>query len=237
MLALDLLFHDAKAYNGFGPGWDTVVRRDAVYNAILGPARGARFDLPIGTRPLRNHYGISKEDVPALRAYADQLWSKGIDYCKFSKPMTPFRNAVAARQIPQVCGISGSTNLAIWELLHSRAEFDEQQMRRFILSVWSTLCVDGGHTLQEVLSAARLISNPMQTEGFRKIPFNATYPMKTIESLRKVTQEINATGDPKDPSPFGNYASFFSKLDSPAFQKARNAAQKEMIAYVNESCH
>ena len=65
------------------------------------------------------------------------------------------------RDLPVQCNISGSTNAILSTLLWctSDVELSENELKKIILGIFSLLCLDGGHTVQEVLSAACLISN------------------------------------------------------------------------------
>jgi hypothetical protein len=65
------------------------------------------------------------------------------------------------RDLPVQCDISGSTNAILSTILWctSDVELTENELKKIILGIFSLLCLDGGHTVQEVLSAECLISN------------------------------------------------------------------------------
>ena len=67
----------------------------------------------------------------------------------------PFHN------LPTQCSISGSTNAILSTLLWgtSNIVITKQDFSNIIPGIFALLCLDGGHTMQEVLSATCLISN------------------------------------------------------------------------------
>jgi len=67
----------------------------------------------------------------------------------------PFHN------LPTQCSISGSTNAILSTLLWgtSGLQISTPELSKIITGIFALLCLDGGHTMQEVLSATSLISN------------------------------------------------------------------------------
>lgn len=63
--------------------------------------------------------------------------------------------------LPTQCSISGSTNAILSTLLWGTSNIfiTKQDFSKIIPGIFALLCLDGGHTMQEVLSAICLISN------------------------------------------------------------------------------
>lgn len=76
----------------------------------------------------------------------------------FDSIPNPLKNR---NNLPIQCSISGSTNLILSTLLWctSNIVLSEQDLCKIILGIAALLILDGGHTMQEVLTASCLISN------------------------------------------------------------------------------
>jgi hypothetical protein len=70
-------------------------------------------------------------------------------------------DGLPVHNLPTQCSISGSTNAILSTLLWgtSRLQISIPDLSKIITGIFALLCLDGGHTMQEVLSATCLISN------------------------------------------------------------------------------
>jgi hypothetical protein len=68
---------------------------------------------------------------------------------------------IARHDLPIQCSISGSTNMVLSTLLWGTGNIalSLQDLCKIVLGIIALLCLDGGHTFQEVLTAVCLISN------------------------------------------------------------------------------
>ena len=106
-------------------------------------------------------------------------------------------------------------------------------MRLVTLSLFAALCVDGGHTLQEVLSAAQYSSGHVSKAIRRGDPWTGLISQGSVEALKNLTEELSATGGPEDPGLFGAYHSgFFHRIQEPGFLEARKNAQTKLLRYI-----
>jgi len=70
-------------------------------------------------------------------------------------------NKPARHNLPIQCSISGSTNMILSTLLWGTENIalSQEELCKIVLGIIALLCLDGGHTFQEVLTAVCLISN------------------------------------------------------------------------------
>lgn len=135
--------------------------------------------------------------------------------------------------IPLVCGLSGSANIATWSLLLSKNDLSPDQVRHFLIGTWSVLCMDGGHSLQEVLSTVHLAVEHTS----RKLEPHPSISLNTLNSLKKVTEEMDPLGDGKTGKLFGAYHStLFSKIQDRNFQNALVRARDKLQQYYFRVC-
>jgi hypothetical protein len=195
-LMLDLLLFNSKATNHVGIQSTFYTERDYFFNGIARRLRGWRGGRP--TRNVRSQYGIARFDIPSLEIpniknrYA---WlHPGRDVCVIDPQSGQYVRSVIQHRIPNICGISGTTNLVLWSVLVSKQDLSENELRLLILSVWSSLCSDGGHSLQEVLTAAKLIS--IYVKGLAEVDpyFKNNTSSVTLNNLESVTKEILPLG-------------------------------------------
>ncbi len=176
-----------------------------------------------------NIAGIAKNlTISALEIDAENWRHSGKEIKKLEESI--YKINANKLQIPIICGISGSTNIFLWKLFSLDIKFDEQELRKFLLYIWATLCVDGGHSLQEVLSSAKIISEYLKNhpEILKHIP------EQTLKSLNKITDSMSIDGS--DQKHFGRYYDdFFSFLvNDPIFKKAREVSQKQFVEIYSE---
>lgn len=219
-LQLDFLLYHAKGNDNKGLQGSVEkfkTERDYFFNALVRRMRGFRGNkLPANKT---SYYGIVKFDIPELRAKDNSIpwrnWSR--DSC-INEPQSNFyTKSISKLQIPLACGISGTTNLALWSLFAFGTDLDENEMRLFLLSVWSTLSIDTGHALQEVLTASKLTA--IYLRGLIKYPdpdyeyFRNRISTKTLESLERTTQLIRPLGDTNDePKVTANWKTIHHKI-------------------------
>lgn len=226
--------------------------QDSCYANQISTIRGTRYQSyqkAIQNLPASNQSGIvSQLDIPSLRLHiTDQPWvhagkSKGI----LPNSSQFVRNSAIAG-IPVVCGVSGSTNIALWSLLSLKLDLSPAELRLFLLATWATLCADGGHSLQEVLSAGRIVSDYIATHGSDVIdPQHSTLlkdvlSKKTVAALNDVTSKFSNGNSQLIDSWFGKYQDgFFYDLekDYPAFAAIQARAKKETLEwYQSSSCN
>jgi hypothetical protein len=157
VLALDYILYNAKGLDGIG--MDPYLRelRDLIFNQKIKVIRGTRKDqLPV--RRLRSQFGIANHDVPALEYAGAQPWPHwGRDICQLSFFAPGTYNYYAdLAGVPIVCGVSGTSSMALWGILASGVTFSVDEWRLLIFSIWVGMCLDGGHSLQEVLSSMKV---------------------------------------------------------------------------------
>jgi hypothetical protein len=106
-------------------------------------------------------------------------------------------------------------------------------MRLVTLAIFSSLCADGGHTLQEVLSAAKYNHGHVEAALKAEESWTKQISAVSVHSLGAVTEGLSADGEPKKSEVFGAYYDgFFNKLKAPTFWDARKAAQNKLVRYL-----
>ncbi|WP_148698217.1 hypothetical protein [Silvanigrella aquatica] len=166
--------------------------REYSFRAFILPLRGYRKDFKY-EQTLQ--YGISDLDVEELKAPPGSLgWINQRAHCFVEPNVTLYSKSIHAKNIPIACGLSGSTNLAITSLFAYNINLSEKEMRLFLLQAWSILSIDTGHSLQEVLSTAKLIAiyyNALLKQHDTEYKYLINYfPKNTLNNLNLITKEI-----------------------------------------------
>jgi hypothetical protein len=218
-IQLDYLIFHSKGKDEFGIPEKFAAERDVYFNNIVRRLRGYRSSvLP---EKNRTQYGISFFDVPALEApegsYPWRHW--GRDSCLNDPSASLYSRNVSRAQIPLACGISGTTNLTLWTLFSYKTDLDENEMRLFLLSIWTTLCADGGHSLQEVLTSAKILSMYLSDLVERDEYFKRNISSVTLASLEKVTKDINPLGNMEEASTESNEQSALKAINDKIYGK------------------
>jgi hypothetical protein len=188
--------------------------RNAFFTQLFRRVRGYRDNKEDGKAPpiFRTQVGILPFDLPELEAPAhSQPWKHWArDYCINKADGSAYARSITYRQMPLSCGVSGTTNLALWSLFAFKIELSKEGMLDFLLADWVVLCYDGGHSLQEVLTAAKLLSTyldlKMQTSGYCRDHFSSSL----VESLSSATENVLPIGLEDDPSADLKSASSYS---------------------------
>ncbi len=208
------------------------IEQNICYDSMFAKARGKKTNLKLKGKE-SNQLGISTLIVPALVLKDSGAWVHSGVNTFIDGQETAYSKRVSKQHIPLVCGVSGTTNIAIWSLFSLRVELSAQELRFFILSLWSTLCSDGGHSLQEVLSATKIVSKYV-----RKNKLESLLPQKTLNSLFEISKDLSVEGQARNKE-FGRYYdSFFSNIirDNPDFSEARQRAKEEFIDFYKNNC-
>ncbi|MFZ9596753.1 MAG: hypothetical protein ACO3A2_11855 [Bdellovibrionia bacterium] len=111
-------------------------------------------------------------------------------------------------------------------------------MRLLLLSFWASLCIDGGHSLQEVLSAFKLNAlyldpgkNQMETQKSHR-----SFSKRSLRSLVAITHDLSVNGSDENKK-FGLYEnSFFRFIRHSSFLKVKNKARQELLDYLEKEC-
>jgi hypothetical protein len=205
--------------------------RDVQNDCYLGDINKSRGNkLPRLPSPINNQTGIVKNlDIPELAFNAaDKAWEHSGRGVKLEKGSSDYIDNAKNLQIPLVCGVSGTTNILLWSLLSLGVELNPKELRLFLLTTWAYLCADGGHSLQEVLSAAKIIA-----KYIAKNDVTNHLPKTMLDSINAVTKDLSAVG-PKSDKMFGSYYDGLFKdieKDYPDFSVMRGAAQKNFNNY------
>lgn len=147
LLWLDFIFYIVKI-NGDLPLAKSKRERDKFYNYVFRPLRGYRRDKK--NPPKRNFYGITRTNILPMKSSTSFVkW--GQDVCRVKQ--TTEASWTASQVAPAVCGISGSSFMVWWQFVSEPTTMTTQQILYFIMAIWCCLCLDGGHSLQEVISA------------------------------------------------------------------------------------
>ena len=204
------------------------------YSGGIAQARGTKVLLdPNSVRETRQ-VGIVKDvDVPGLVAHpTHRPWKHSGELAMIVPDSSDYITQARKRQIPMACGVSGTTNIALWSLFSLNIDLSPKELRTFLLANWANLCADGGHSLQEVLSATKVIANYIQEKELARY-LNPT----TLASLNEITRSLSVDGT-DDPRKFGYYHdSFFRDIeaDTPDFKTIKAEAQREFLNYFESS--
>ncbi len=203
-LATNAKKHDKKkdidGYKGtissIKEGETYIVERDYYFNAIGRRLRGYRGNLPSMQQTTTDQFGISPIEVAQLKAPKNSIkWTDQRTHCLTEPKANLYSNSIDSLQIPLACGISGSTNIAITPIFVYNVNFDEDEMRKYLLLTWAVLSYDTGHSLQEVLTSPKLTSiyftgvskssNPLFHE------FKPLVSIKALDSLQRATKLVS----------------------------------------------
>ncbi|KAB8033803.1 hypothetical protein [Fluviispira multicolorata] len=240
-LQLDYLLYNAKGSDGIGfQGSHEKFKkeRDYFFYSLGRRMRGYRGNRVPENKTL--YYGIVKFNLPELKALANSVpWRNwGRDSCVTEASGNSYTKSVAELQIPLACGISGTTNVALWSVFAFGTELNEYEMRLFLLSTWSTLSVDTGHFLQEVLTAAKIVA--IYLRGLIEYPdpeyayFKTHIPIKTLESLEKVVKKIKPLSESNEAVDVADWNTIHDKiynLSSPGAARKYEALAKDKKSF------
>lgn len=137
--------------------------RNFFYNGVLKRLRGDRVDVQSSV--LRPFYGITNRNIlPYVSKYPFRKW--GQDVCRVVPGRSEFSNE-AHKVAPVKCGLSGSSGMVWWQLVHcTDLELNMIETKYFILMVWCCLCLDGGHSLHEILGSFDLVCTWMMLNEY-----------------------------------------------------------------------
>ena len=213
---------------------ELVHARDHFNNFSLGEARGDRIHSEPKKCWSNNQFGL----IPQLKVDALQTPHSWIPSgCNLVKALSKNSYYWSAKQksLPIVCGISGSTSLLLWTLATTHRPITTEDMRLLLVSIFTALALDGGHTLQEVLSSARLNVMHIKKLPTKLLIVKNKIDKQFIEALDQATQYVSPTG--ASPRHFANYWSgFFSFIKNQAFLDARKHAQEEFMRIIKNYC-
>ncbi len=212
---------------------DIQQKQNHCYDEAIDKTRGKKVNENLQPEK-SNQIGIASHlDIPQLASHIPP-WAHSGKRKRLDPTETDYNRNVTQLNIPLVCGVSGTTNLALWGLFSLNVELNELDLRRFLLYVWATLCADGGHSLQEVLSSATIIANYIKKNGLAD---TLALPKTTLKSLELITKDLSVDGT--DQKLFGQYNDFFSKLEDSddLFAKAKAQAQKELQEVYSNVLH
>ncbi len=201
-LQFDYILSNSKLIDGVGFVTNNASlflhERDYFFNAFGRRLRGYRVNSKNKTKTL--YYGIYPFETPELKASDLSIpWVNQRDNCYIEMNGSLYNRSVAELKIPLVCGISGSTNLAFSPIFAYSVNLSEDELRHYILLIWSIFSNDTGHSLQEVLTSAKLISiyyseiMENESESFKKL--QSFLPKETIQNLSRVTKKIRPLGN------------------------------------------
>lgn len=123
--------------------------RNNFYKYITGEVMGKRT-LEANVKIKRHYYGITNNNV--LNYISPVGFKKaGQDKCTIEST-TDFSKGSAGRY-PIKCGISGSAGCVFWFWFKYGAKLNARATKLFLIFIWVALCLDGGHSLQEVVGS------------------------------------------------------------------------------------
>jgi hypothetical protein len=207
--------------------------QDRCYTREVIKERGEKIFL-VEPRRVSNQSGIvERVDIPELAmAPGAEAWKHSGATSKFKRDGTHYDQSARKAHIPIVCGISGTTNIALWSIFSLRVNLSPKELRLFLLTTWATLCADGGHSLQEILSASKIVANYI-----RHNEAHPYLPKTTLDSLNEVTHDWGVNGTESE-ALFGQHSEMFLKdieKDYPDFALARARAQQHVNDYYKKS--
>lgn len=203
-LQFDFILFNAKGFDGIGSkgkrGSTYTPEREYYYDTFLKRIRGHRGTLIHSKKS--DYHGISHFKIEELKAQEGSLpWkNQSRDTCVVSRKNSLYTDSIEELKIPLACGVSGTTNLALSPIFAYRTKLNENEVRLFILLDWAVLSYDTGHSLQEVLTAAKLLSIYLKgifenkDPAFQEIRRN-NISRTTIQALEKVTAPIRPLSD------------------------------------------
>ena len=234
-LAIDYILFNAKSHDHRGPPPNLKRIRDGFHNSVHIPLKGSRRNRDNSAR--RSQAGIVNFDLPILNIPNAQPWKKwGRDVCTFSTDNSEFNLTSRKLNIPIVCGLSGTTTMILWSILNSGVTLNANDLRLIILSIWIALNFDGGHSLQEILSAIRLSSDFIAQNLSNEVIRNSFSP-ETLTHLFEISRSFSGTGALTPGTFFGSYSrSFFKWINLPSFQSSRTKTSEAIFEYLNANC-
>jgi hypothetical protein len=172
--------------------------RNRFFNQIGRRLRGYRSNKEEDRSEFNSQIGIAKFDSPLLEASPNEGYSSwkhwGRHNCIVDEKKSIYSRSATQFGIPLACGLSGTTNIALWGLLSNQVDLTVEEFRVFLLTIWTILCADGGHSLQEVLSMSKILSIYLGEFMIEHPELQDRFSLKTIQSLEKVTQGIRPLG-------------------------------------------
>lgn len=148
MMWMDFLFYIVKYHHDDDPLKAEKKTRNDLYFRIIKPLRGGRKEAN-KIKNSENYYGITwKNILPQVASHDFKKW--GQHSCDLKPSSTAFGadlNGVA----PAVCGLSGSGSMMFWLIWNLGVQMNQHEAHLFLIFVWCCLCMDGGHSLQEVI--------------------------------------------------------------------------------------
>ena len=176
-------------------------QRDYVYRSIQPRLQGYRRIIPRGKNKVQ--VGIANFDMPELklssRYYEPTPWMHpGRNKCDTIFNQGNYMDTATKYSIPKVCGMSSSTNYWVWTALGVKLDFTMEEVCLFILSAYTVLGGDGGHSLKEVLSAVTVTATywreyrQYNTNGILQEYLNAS---NFAQMLYEATAEQNPIGE------------------------------------------
>ncbi len=200
--------------------------RDQTYAHAIAPLKGKKITSLVQPKQF---VGLVEDDhfiEPTIPAYPHP-----IERDRWVSQSSPFLRFMEERQLPIACSISGNTNIHLWGLVDVSSPLSPHEIRIYLFALWATLVGDGGHSLQEILSSAKEVSQYLSTQPLSK---NASWPRpEFIQALSEATQSIAPIGNG-----IGHYHhDFFSHFDHDRwFQEIRKEAQDEFKDFWAQHC-
>lgn len=188
---------------------DLTTMRDYSFNNILKRMRGYRTNQKNRTvsgdknTPFisENQVGIVNFDFPDLELkggyYQPKDWKHpGRSQCDTNPLQGTYQHQVLKHTVPLECGISGSTNFWLWTVLYSEVELTIEETLLLVLSAFTVLGADGGHSLNEVLASATI--NSMFWHYYviysKDQSLSKYFKSSFAKNLYKITKDINPLG-------------------------------------------
>jgi hypothetical protein len=164
--------------------------------------QGGRFDADEKDYIKESQSGIANFDIGILdldgRYFNTTPWLHwGRSACDTSVKQGAYQFSVGRLAVPEVCGLSGSTNFWVWTALAAKVDLTEDEVRLLLLSAYLTLGSDGGHSLMEVLSSATVTAMYWRfytTHSTKKDLIPYFTEANFAQNLYNVTKGINPIG-------------------------------------------
>lgn len=228
---------DFFGYYSFGHVPQSAFRdaKQECYKNIIEPARGERKSRDEKDRlPEMGGYGIQK--IPASELHSPRLTKRwrhphDRDFVDMSKA---FAKKASETGIPLACGLSGQVNLHLWGLaslsLPEGEELSADELRTYLVALWATLTGDGGHSLGEMLGAARLVLKYSEdSKTSKKLPPALESALREV--VKDIDLEFNGTAQ--------YYDSFFRYLPPDAskwFRDLREESWQTFLSSLQKEC-
>jgi len=174
LLDINILFYLAKIFNPILDNKDkdnNVIERYIVSRSLRDPFYGNAVRVLRGDR-IDPFNSVIRSQPGILNTYIEENnWNRELTSGPFSglwkhwardecimTPDSNFSFQTDFSGIPLACGLSGSAGMLFWDVFYFHPNFNEEELRIFILATFAGLCLDGGHSLQEVLASFYIIS-------------------------------------------------------------------------------